>query len=62
MRITGLYINCTKTNTSGQEENSKVIGELYIRNSAKYIRTLARRIPDRDNIKVGGDCLPKTQL
>jgi len=34
---------CTKTNTSGWEEYSKVMGELSIRNSANCFRKFARR-------------------
>jgi len=35
--------NCTKTDTSVQEEYSKVMREITIRNSAKCFRTFARR-------------------
>jgi len=56
------YKNCTKTNTSGQEEYSKVMGELSIRNSAKFFRKFARRKSERKH-KIGeGNCLLKTQL
>jgi len=54
--------NCTKTNTSGEEEHSKVMGELSIRNSAKFFRTFAIRKSERKH-KIGkGDYLLKIQL
>jgi len=37
--------NCTQTDTSGQVENTKVIIEESLRNSAKFPRKLARRGP-----------------
>jgi len=55
-------IYCTKTDTSGPEEYSKVMGELSIRNSAKFFRKFARRKSERKH-KIGkGNCLLKTQL
>lgn len=56
------YKNCTKTNTSGKEEYSKVMGELFIRNSAKCFRKFAIRKSVRNHKNVEGDCLLKTQL
>lgn len=57
-----IYFYCTKTDTSGQEEYSKVMGELSIRNSAKFFRKFARRKSVRKH-KIGkGNCLLKTQL
>lgn len=52
--------NCTKTDTSGQVENTKVMEELSLRNSAKCLCKLAIRRPEREH-KIGiVDCLPKT--
>jgi len=57
-----ISINCTKTDTSGPEEYSKVMGELSIRNSAKFFRKFARRKSERKHRIGKGNCLLKTQL
>jgi len=54
--------NSTKTNTSRKEEYSKVMGELFIRNSAKFFRKFAIRKSVKKHKIEEGDCLLKTQL